>query len=56
MVLANEARDAQFTLPAITIPIYRPIPDRLDGALQLFIGVLREALVYKTKGNEVPAR
>ena len=54
MQLADKARDARFDLPSIAVPIYRPIPNNLTRELQLFVGVLREALVFGTAGNEVP--
>ncbi|MFZ4540350.1 MAG: hypothetical protein ACOYNL_00890 [Rickettsiales bacterium] len=51
MTLANESRDANFTMPSIDIPIYQPIPKDMSRPLQLFVGVLREALVFKTPTN-----
>lgn len=50
MQLAGEVRDATFTLSpiAITLPIFQPIPQDMSRSLQLFVGVLREALVFKT--------
>lgn len=53
--LADKTRDARFEMPAIHVPIYQPIPNDLTRPLQLFVGVLREALVFNTRGNEVPA-
>ncbi len=53
MALADETRDARFEFPAIAVPIYQPIPPDPSRALQLFIGVLREALVFHTRGNEI---
>ncbi len=50
MVLGADARDAEFTSPmAVDVPIYQPIPNDLRGALQLAVGTLREALVFKTR-------
>jgi len=54
MQLGEKTRDARFELPAITVPVYQPIPADMSRALQLFVGVLREALVFNTQGNEVP--
>lgn len=54
MQLGSESRDATFNLPTINVPIYQPIPMDMSRELQLFVGVLREALVFKTPGNEVP--
>lgn len=54
MQLGEKMRDARFELPRIQVPIYQQIPQDLSGPLQLFVGVLREALVYNTPGNEVP--
>lgn len=54
MQLGEKTRDARFDLPPIQVPIYQPIPNDLSRPLQLFVGVLREALVYNTPGNEVP--
>lgn len=48
MQLGSESRDATFDLPAIQVPIYQPIPSDMSRQLQLFVGVLREALVFKT--------
>ena len=50
MQLGNDARDAEFTSPmAVDVPIYQPIPNDLRGVLQLAVGTLREALVFKTR-------
>jgi hypothetical protein len=54
MQLGEKTRDARFDLPAIDVPIYQTIPSDLSRSLQLFVGVLREALVFNTPGNEVP--
>jgi hypothetical protein len=48
MQLNGQARDANFKFMSLTIPIYQPIPDEMDRPLQLFVGMLREALVYQT--------
>ncbi len=49
MTLNGESRVANFPLPPIPVPVFQPIPAHVAGSLQLFVGVLREALVYKTK-------
>ena len=48
MQLGSETRDATFDVPKIPVPIYQEIPADLSRPLQLFVGVLREALVFKT--------
>ncbi len=48
MELGTESRDAAFTLMPTPVPIYQPIPEDVRYPLQIFIGVLREALVFKT--------
>ena len=49
MELAADARDVTFDLApmALPVPVYQPIPANMSGPLQLAVGVLREALVYK---------
>ncbi len=49
MTLNGESRAASFKLPSVPVPVFQPIPSQVAGSLQLFVGVLREALVYKTK-------
>jgi len=49
MTLNGENRVANFPLPPIPVPVFQPIPSQVAGGLQLFVGVLREALVFKTK-------
>jgi hypothetical protein len=58
MTLNGASRAAAFPLSpiAINVPVFQPIPADVSWSLQLFVGVLREALVHKTPGNEVPAR
>lgn len=53
MTLNGESRTANFKLPSIPVPIFQPIPTRVAGSLQIFVGVLREALVFKTQVPEV---
>lgn len=48
MELNGESKDAQFTLIPLDMPIYQRIPVEMDRPLQLFVGILREALVYRT--------
>lgn len=58
MTLGTESRDARFELAPMdfNVPIFQPIPNNLSRELEIFVRVLREALVYKTPGNEVPAK
>lgn len=53
MQLGAKSRDAAFDLIAIDVPIYQEIPTSMSSPLQLFVGILREALVFNTPGNEV---
>lgn len=55
MTLGNESRDARFDLLPIdfNVPVFQPIPQKMSWPLELFVRVLREALVFKTPGNEV---
>jgi hypothetical protein len=48
MTLGEESRDARFDMIPIDVPVYQPIPGDLRRPLQLFVGVLREALVFKS--------
>lgn len=47
MKLNGTAKDANFTLIPLSMPIYQPIPEEMDRPLQLFVGILREALVFQ---------
>jgi hypothetical protein len=49
MELNGESRDAAFQLVPVSVPIFQTIPKELVNPLELFVGVLREALVFKTK-------
>jgi hypothetical protein len=49
MQLGDEAKDASFGPFLLSAPVNRPIPQDMSGPLQLFIGILREALVFHTK-------
>jgi hypothetical protein len=49
MQLGDEAKDASFGPFLILGPVNRAIPQDMSEPLQLFVGILREALVYKTK-------
>lgn len=51
MELNGQKRDAAFNMFAFQLPVFREIPKEMDGPLEMFIGILREAMVYKTKGN-----
>ena len=48
MALGGETRDVKFAAPAFNVPLFLPIPAEIDGPLGLAIGVLREALVFKS--------
>lgn len=49
MNLNGESRAANFPLPPLNVPIFQPIPEDVMWPLQLFVGIHREALVFKTK-------
>lgn len=53
MELNGESRTETFGLAPmeINVPIYQEIPRNPSGSLQLFVGVLREALVFKTPSS-----
>ncbi len=55
MELGNDSRDERFPLSplAIDVPIYQEIPMDISTPLTIFVGVLREGLVYRTK-SETP--
>ena len=40
----------------INVPIFQPIPADMSLPLEIFVGMLREALVFKTPGNELPTK
>ena len=48
MELNGESRDAKFDLMSVNIPLFMDIPKNIDRPLEIFVRVLREALVYKT--------
>lgn len=48
MGLNGETRDVSFQMMAIPVPVIQPIPADMSRPLQLAVGVLREALVFKT--------
>lgn len=48
MQLATESRDAAFNFITTPVPLYQPIPEDVSYPLQIFVGMLREALVFKT--------
>lgn len=50
MTLGSESRTEGFPLAPmdINVPIYREIPADMNYGLHIFVGVLREALVFKT--------
>jgi hypothetical protein len=48
MELNSESRDVTFTPPALSVPVFMDIPAAADRLLEIAVGVLREALVFKT--------
>ena len=48
MALNGDSRDATFELTPMVVPVFRAIPKTMDRPLQIFVGMLREALVFKT--------
>jgi hypothetical protein len=46
MTLGQESRDAAFPLMAISVPFFQDIPADMRYPLEMFVRVLREALVY----------
>lgn len=46
MELNGQSKDAQFQMIALAIPVYQHIPPEMDHPMQLFVGMLREALVF----------
>lgn len=53
VTLNGESRDVGFTLIPVAVPVFQAIPTAIDRPLELFVGTLREAMVFKTPGNEV---
>lgn len=49
MTLNGQTKQALFQLPSVQVPIYQTIPEDWQSPLTLFVGVLREALVYRTQ-------
>jgi len=49
MTLNGQSKQAGFTLQPVAIPIYQTIPADLQSPLELFINVLREAMVFQGK-------
>ena len=49
MQLGDDAKDANFGPFLLSAPVDRAIPQDMSGPLQLFVGILREALVFHTK-------
>ena len=49
MQLGDEAKDASFDAPMLSAPVNIVIPGDMSRPLQLFVGILREALVFHTK-------
>lgn len=47
MALGDKTRDAAFTLMPLPVPIYRHFPVEVDRPVELFVGMLREALVFR---------
>ncbi len=49
MQLGDAAQDASFDGPIVSVPVNLPIPQDMGEPLELFVGILREALVFHTK-------
>lgn len=47
MTLNGETKTATFQTPSMSVPIYQTIPAGMDDVLQLAVGVLREAMVFR---------
>ncbi len=43
----GNTKQVAFTLPAINIPLYQRIPAEADRPLELFVNILREAMVFQ---------
>jgi hypothetical protein len=48
MALNGESRTANFPIPSLNAPVFQTVPEDVAWPLQLFVGVHREALVFKT--------
>ena len=46
MELNGKSKDAQFKMIPLNMPIFMTIPPEMDHPLELFIGMLREALIF----------
>ena len=53
LALGAESREVSFALIPLTIALYQPIPTTLNQPLEIFVRMLREALVYRTSANVV---
>ena len=49
VTLGPESRDIGFDFMPLSIPIFAAIPTDADRPLQIFVGMLREAVVFKAK-------
>jgi hypothetical protein len=49
MALNGESKDAVFTMMPLDVPVFQTIPVAVDGPLEMFVGILRQALVFHTK-------
>ena len=47
MALNGRSKTAKFNVIPLDIPIFRLVPKEADHALQLFVGMLREALIFQ---------
>jgi len=50
--LGKKTRPISFRQQAYPMPIFIPLPENISRPVFLFVGMLREALVYNTPGNE----
>lgn len=56
MSLNGETVGANFEMPNYNFLVYLPVPKDVSRELWLMVGVLREALVYRTPPSNVPYR
>lgn len=49
--LNGKTQKIGFNFMPINLPIFQTIPDRMSGPLTIFVGMLREALVFKPAGQ-----
>ncbi len=45
--LNGATKQIGFTFTSLAIPVFMPIPKDATGPLEIFVGMLREAMVYR---------